>query len=244
MKFTMDCRQCPRLANFLDEVRAAQPDYYARPVPSFGSENARFLIVGLAPGMHGANRTGRPFTGDFAGNLLYSTLHKFGFSSSAEPLDVENNPNPQLTLRNCRITNAVRCLPPQNKPEPSEVKQCNVYLKDELRELPHGAAVLALGTVAHAAVLRTLDLRAPRLRDQELSDQELSDQGLSDKGLSDKNFKFAHGAQHILPNGLRLYDSYHCSRYNTQTKRLNEAMFHAVFRDICTYLNDVNRVDK
>jgi len=229
MKFTMDCRQCPRLANFLDEVRAAQPDYYARPVPSFGSENARFLIVGLAPGMHGANRTGRPFTGDFAGNLLYSTLHKFGFSSSAEPLDAENNPNPQLTLRNCRITNAVRCLPPQNKPEPSEVKQCNVYLKDELRELPHGAAVLALGTVAHAAVLRALDLRAL---------------GLSDQELSDKNFKFSHGAQHILPNGLHLYDSYHCSRYNTQTKRLNEAMFHAVFRDICTYLNDVNRVDK
>ncbi len=229
MKFTMGCRQCPRLANFLDEVRAAQPDYYARPVPSFGSENARFLIVGLAPGMHGANRTGRPFTGDFAGNLLYSTLHKFGFSSSAEPLDAENNPNPQLTLRNCRITNAVRCLPPQNKPEPSEVKQCNVYLKDELRKLPHGAAVLALGTVAHAAVLRALDLRALEL---------------SDKGLSDKNFKFSHGAQHILPNGLHLYDSYHCSRYNTQTKRLNEAMFHAVFRDICTYLNDVNRVDK
>lgn len=229
MKFTMDCRQCPRLANFLDEVRAAQPDYYARPVPSFGSENARFLIVGLAPGMHGANRTGRPFTGDFAGNLLYSTLHKFGFSSSAEPLDAENNPNPQLTLRNCRITNAVRCLPPQNKPEPSEVKQCNVYLKDELRKLPHGAAVLALGTVAHAAVLRALDLHALEL---------------SDKGLSDKNFKFSHGAQHILPNGLHLYDSYHCSRYNTQTKRLNEAMFHAVFRDICTYLNDVNRVDK
>ena len=235
----MDCRQCPRLANFLDEVRAAQPDYYARPVPSFGSENARFLIIGLAPGMHGANRTGRPFTGDFAGNLLYSTLHKFGFSSSAEPLDAENNPNPQLALRNCRITNAVRCLPPQNKPEPSEVKQCNVYLKDELRELPHGAAVLALGTVAHAAVLRTLDLRALDLRALGLRDQ-----GLSDKRLSDKNFKFAHGAQHILPNGLRLYDSYHCSRYNTQTKRLNEAMFHAVFRDICTYLNDVNRVDK
>ena len=234
MKFSSNCRLCPRLANFLEEVRAAQPDYYARPVSSFGSENARFLIVGLAPGMHGANRTGRPFTGDFAGNLLYSTLHKFGFSSSSEPLDVENNPNPQLTLRNCRITNAVRCLPPQNKPEPSEVKQCNVYLKDELRELPHGAAVLALGTVAHAAVLRALDLRTPRLRDQELSD----------KGLSDKNFKFSHGAHHILPNELRLYDSYHCSRYNTQTKRLNEAMFHAVFRDICTYLNDVNRVDK
>ena len=222
MKFSSNCRLCPRLANFLDEVRAAQPDYYARPVPSFGSENAHFMIVGLAPGMHGANRTGRPFTGDFAGNLLYSTLHKFGFSSSAKPLDAEGNPNPQLTLHHCRITNAVRCLPPQNKPELSEVKQCNVYLKNELRELPHGAAVLALGTVAHAAVLRTLDLRT--------------------LGMNDPHFKFSHGAQHTLPNGLRLYDSYHCSRYNTQTKRLSEAMFHAVFRDICTYLNDVNRV--
>ncbi|MEQ1813210.1 MAG: uracil-DNA glycosylase [Candidatus Nitrotoga sp.] len=224
MKFSSNCRLCPRLANFLDEVRAAQPDYYARPVPSFGSENARFLIVGLAPGMHGANRTGRPFTGDFAGNLLYSTLHKFGFSSSPEPLDAENNPNTQLTLCNCRITNAVRCLPPKNKPEPSEVKQCNVYLRNELSKLPYGAVVLALGTVAHAAVMRAL--------------------GLSDKKLNGMNFKFAHGTQHILPNGLRLYDSYHCSRYNTQTRRLSEAMFHAVFRDIYTYLNDINHASK
>lgn len=224
MKFSSNCRLCPRLANFLEEVRVAQPDYYARPVPSFGSEQARFLIVGLAPGMHGANRTGRPFTGDFAGNLLYATLYKFGFSSSPEPLNAENNPNQQLTLRDCRITNAVRCLPPQNKPELSEVKQCNVYLKNELDELPHGAAVLALGTVAHAAVLRAL--------------------GLGDRNLSGMNFKFSHGAHHILPNGLCLYDSYHCSRYNTQTKRLNEAMFHAVFRDICMHLNDVNHVDK
>jgi len=229
MKFSSNCRLCPRLANFLEEVRVAQPNYYARPVPSFGSENARFLIVGLAPGMHGANRTGRPFTGDFAGNLLYSTLYEFGFSSSSEPLDAENNPNPQLTLRNCRITNAVRCLPPQNKPEPSEVKRCNIYLNDELNALPHGAVVLALGTVAHTAVLRTLNLRAPKLNYE---------------GLSDKNFKFSHGKHHILPNGLRLFNSYHCSRYNTQTKRLNEAMFHAVFRDICTYLNDVNHMGK
>ena len=219
-----NCRLCPRLANFLGEIRAAQPNYYARPVPSFGSENARFLIVGLAPGMHGANRTGRPFTGDFAGNLLYSTLHKFGFSSSPEPLDAENNPNPKLTLRDCRITNAVRCLPPQNKPEPSEVKQCNVYLKDELNGLPQGAAVLALGTVAHAAVIHALEL--------------------SGKKLNGMNFKFSHGAQHILPNGLCLYDSYHCSRYNTQTRRLNEAMFHAVFRDICGYLNNVNHMNE
>lgn len=222
MKFSDSCCLCPRLANFLTEVRAAQPDYYARPVPSFGSENARFLVVGLAPGMHGANRTGRPFTGDFAGNLLYSTLHKFGFSSRSEPLDAENNPNPLLTLRDCRITNAVRCLPPLNKPELSEVMQCNVYLKDELKRLPQGAAVLALGTVAHAAVIRALEL--------------------SDRKLSGMNIKFSHGAHHILPNGLHLYDSYHCSRYNTQTGRLNEDMFHAIFRDIRKYLNEVNRI--
>ena len=211
LEFTTDCRLCPRLASFLDEVRAAQPDYFARPVPSFGDDHARFLIVGLAPGMHGANRTGRPFTGDYAGNLLYSTLHHFGFSSSDQPLNAANNPNPKLVLRDCRITNAVRCLPPQNKPEPAEVKQCNHYLAQELHRLPQSAAVLALGTVAHAAVLRAMSLRAA-------------------------DYKFAHAAQHALPNGLRLYDSYHCSRYNTQTKRLDEAMFHVVFDAIRTYL--------
>ena len=211
MKFSTDCRLCPRLAGFLDEVRQAQPDYFARPVPSFGDKQARLLIVGLAPGMHGANRTGRPFTGDFAGKLLYSTLHHFGFSTRAEPLDAANNANTGLSLRDCRITNAVRCLPPQNKPEPAEVKQCNGYLTAELAELPHAAAVLALGTVAHLAVVRALGLRA-------------------------KDYAFAHGACHVLPNGMMLYDSYHCSRYNTQTKRLDEAMFHAVFSAITAYL--------
>jgi len=209
------CRLCPRLAGFLDQVRQAQPDYHAQPVPSFGDAQARLLIVGLAPGMHGANRTGRPFTGDYAGNLLYSTLHQFGFASSGEPLDAAGKANAELSLKDCRITNAVRCLPPQNKPEPAEVRQCNLYLADELSSLPQGATVLALGTVAHQAVLRALGLRA-------------------------KDYVFGHGAQHVTPNGLMLYDSYHCSRYNTQTKRLNEAMFHAVFSAITGYLHSLD----
>jgi uracil-DNA glycosylase family 4 len=204
MEFSIACRQCPRLADFLDEVRDKEPGYHAKPVPSFGEAGSRLLVVGLAPGMHGANRSGRPFTGDYAGNLLYSTLHKFGFATSGEPLDASNNANAALSLRNCRITNAVRCLPPQNKPEPGEVKQCNGYLAAELALLPPGAAVMALGTVAHGAVLRALGLRA-------------------------RDFPFAHGAQHDLTHGLKLYDSYHCSRYNTQTRRLTEDMFHEVF---------------
>jgi uracil-DNA glycosylase family 4 len=212
MKFSTACRQCPRLAGFLEEVRANEPGYFAKPVPSFGDAAARLLVVGLAPGMHGANRTGRPFTGDYAGNLLYSTLHRFGFATSGEPLDANNQANAKLHLSDCRITNAVRCLPPQNKPEPAEVKQCNGYLVQELASLPQGAAVVALGTVAHGAVLRALNLRA-------------------------KDYTFGHGTEHVMPNGLRLYDSYHCSRYNTQTRRLTEAMFHEVFGSIAEYLH-------
>jgi uracil-DNA glycosylase family 4 len=212
MEFSTECRRCPRLAAFLGEVRKTEPDYFARPVPSFGEENARLLIVGLAPGMHGANRTGRPFTGDYAGNLLYSTLHKFGFATSGEPLSATGWANPDLSLHGCRITNAVRCLPPQNKPELAEVKQCNPYLAGELAALPQSSAVLALGTIAHEAVLRA-------------------------RGLKAKEFRFGHGAQHELPGRLQLYDSYHCSRYNTQTKRLTEAMFHEVFGSISEYLD-------
>ncbi len=212
------CRLCPRLADFLDQVREVRPGYFAQPVPSFGDAQARLLIVGLAPGMHGANRTGRPFTGDYAGNLLYSTLHQFGFASRAEPLDAAGQANAELALRDCRITNAVRCLPPQNKPEPAEVRQCNHYLADELSSLPHGAAVLALGAVAHQAVLRALGLRA-------------------------KDYAFGHGVQHAMPNSLMLYDSYHCSRYNTQTRRLNEAMFHAVFSAITGYLHSLDPIN-
>ena len=211
MKFSSECRLCPRLSVFLDEVKVEHPTYFAKPVPSFGEADAQFLIVGLAPGLHGANRTGRPFTGDYAGVLLYSTLYKFGFASSGEPLNAEGNANSKLTLKNCRITNAVRCLPPQNKPEPSEIKMCNNYLAMELAKLPKGAAVLALGTIAHQAVLRA-------------------------SGLKSKDYNFAHGATHILPSGVRFYDSYHCSRYNTQTKRLTTPMFHAVFESIKEYL--------
>jgi len=205
--FSTDCRLCPRLATFLDKVHDAQPNYFAKPVPSFGEAGTPLLIVGLAPGMHGANRTGRPFTGDYAGDLLYSTLHKFGFSTAADPLDASKQVNSKLSLKGCRITNAVRCLPPQNKPEPDEIKQCNGYLVQELALLPQGASVLALGTIAHQAVLRACGLRL-------------------------SGFLFGHGKRHDLPNGIILYDSYHCSRYNTQTKRLTEAMFHQVFESI------------
>lgn len=211
MAFSTGCRSCPRLAGFLDEVRASHAGYHAMPVSSFGEAGSRFLIVGLAPGMHGANRTGRPFSGDYAGNLLYGTLHEYGFSSSADPLDAAGNANPALSLQGCRITNAVRCLPPQNKPEPGEIRACNGYVAEELAMLPQGSAILALGTIAHQAVLMALQLRKSR-------------------------FAFGHGARHELPGGLTMFDSYHCSRYNTQTKRLTVAMFKAVIGDIANYL--------
>ena len=215
MKFSSECRLCPRLSNFLVSVKVDYPSYFAKPVPSFGSKEASFLIVGLAPGMHGANRTGRPFTGDYAGDLLYSTLHHFGFSTSPDPLNIEGNANEHLNLINCRITNAVRCLPPQNKPEPNEIKMCNDFLVQELALLKSGGVIMALGTIAHQAVLRARQLRA-------------------------KDYSFGHGAIHELPGGLRLFDSYHCSRYNTQTKRLTTPMFHAVFKSVKDYLGSAN----
>ena len=210
--FSLDCRDCPRLAGFLDQVRRDHRDYHARPVPQFGDAAAEFLIVGLAPGMHGANRTGRPFTGDHAGILLYRTLHQFGFASLA----LSQAADDPLVLNNCRISNAVKCLPPQNKPLPEEIRSCNRYLSAELRQKPP-RVILALGSVAHQAVLMAC-------------------------GLKRASFKFGHHAVHDLPpapgapEGIRLYDSYHCSRYNTQTKRLTEAMFQAVFRDIVAEL--------
>ena len=207
MKFSLKCRDCPRLAGFLDQVRRDYPDYHARPVAPFGDAKPRLLIVGLAPGMHGANRSGRPFTGDYAGILLYATLHKFGLASAAQSVSADDG----LQLRGCRITNAVKCLPPQNKPEPAEVRQCNGYLQSELAAMGKGSTILALGTVAHQAVLMALDVR---------------------KAL----FPFRHGARHALPNGFALYDSYHCSRYNTNTRRLTPAMFEAVFADISKHL--------
>ncbi|MBU3736989.1 MAG: uracil-DNA glycosylase, partial [Methylobacterium sp.] len=152
--FDPGCRRCPRLAGFLDQVRARHPGYHALPVAAFGDSAPRLLIVGLAPGMHGANRSGRPFTGDYAGTLLYSTLYRYGYASSPQPLDDAGSANPDLVLTGCRITNAVKCLPPDNKPETAEVIQCNGYLAAEIAALPAHAVMLALGNVAHAAVLR------------------------------------------------------------------------------------------
>jgi uracil-DNA glycosylase family 4 len=211
--FNSHCRDCPRLAAFLDEVRSEHPDYFAAPVPAFGDRDADLLIVGLAPGMHGANRTGRPFTGDYAGILLFETLHACGFGSHQGSAD----PDDGLKLLNCRITNAVKCLPPQNKPELAEIRQCNGYLAAEIAARPP-RALLALGAIAHQAVLMAL-------------------------GFKPRQFAFGHHAVHELPasprtpQGLRLYDSYHCSRYNTQTRRLTPDMFHAVLADIRGFLD-------
>ena len=200
MRFDKDCRRCKRLAGHLERIRSAYPDYHARPVAPFGAREARLLIVGLAPGMHGANATGRPFTGDHAGVLLYETLHLFGFSNQSQATAVGDG----LELWDCRITNAVKCLPPQNKPETAEIDNCNGFLRQEIEQLPENGVLLALGSIAHRAIIRALDLRQ-------------------------RAYPFAHGREHALVRGMRLLDSYHCSRYNTQTKRLTPDMFHAVF---------------
>jgi uracil-DNA glycosylase len=197
--FDPNCRRCRRLAAHLDLVRHQQPDYFCRPVPRFGDPGARLLIVGLAPGMHGANRTGRPFTGDHAGILLYGTLFKFGLASAPTSSAADDG----LALKDACITNAVKCLPPGNKPLPLEIKLCNAFLRAELAQSPKMRVILALGTIAHAAVLRALDLRASQ-------------------------FRFAHAAEHALSGGRVLLNSYHCSRYNTQTRRLTAGMFEAI----------------
>ena len=199
-EFDAYCLACPRLASHLNRIREQYPSYYARPVPPFGDDRARLLIVGLAPGMHGANRSGRPFTGDYAGILLYDTLYKFGFANKAESIAV----NDGLRLINCRITNAVKCLPPANKPTAKEINTCNLYLQSELEAMNAGDVVVALGGIAHKAVIRAL-------------------------GLRQSDYAFGHEHQHVLPNQLHFLDSYHCSRYNTQTKRLTADMFEAVF---------------
>lgn len=197
--FDIDCRRCPRLAAFLDSVHLEEPSYYCRPVPPFGPANARIILVGLAPGKHGANRTGRPFTGDHAGLLLYRTLYKFGLATAPESIAADD----ALRLLDARITNSVKCLPPANKPLPTEVKECNVYLRAELFQSHSARVFLALGAIAHAAILRAFDLRIAQCR-------------------------FAHAAEHDLGGGRVLLDSYHCSRYNTQTRRLTTDMFEAV----------------
>lgn len=198
--FDPDCRRCARLSAFLDTVREQHPEYYCRPVPPFGDTAARLLIVGLAPGMHGANRTGRPFTGDHAGILLYETLHRFGFGSRPTSESADDG----LELVGCRITNAVKCLPPGNKPVGSEIGTCNAYLANEIASVAPGTVVLALGGIAHRAVIRAC-------------------------GLRQAEFRFAHGAEHRLDERLVLLDSYHCSRYNTNTRRLTPEMFRDVF---------------
>lgn len=198
--FDPSCRDCARLAAFLERVRADNPGYHCAPVPPFGDPVARLLIVGLAPGMHGANRTGRPFTGDHAGILLYQTLHRFGFSTARESVARDDG----LRLIDCRITNAVKCLPPQNRPLPEEVRRCSRHLGPEIQAhaVHPSALVLALGLIAHQAVIRAL-------------------------GAKPSAHPFGHGAEHRLGR-LRLLDSYHCSRYNTQTGRLTPAMLEAV----------------
>ena len=198
-----DCRLCPRLSSFLDEVKQEHADYFCRPVPAFGAPDPGLLIVGLAPGKHGANRSGRPFTGDHAGLLLYETLYKAGFAGAP----VSRDPNDGLELLNCRITNAVKCLPPENKPSTREIRECNPYLAAEIDSLDDTAIILALGKIAHDAVLRSQQLALSR-------------------------FKFEHGKHHRLPDGRILIDSYHCSRYNTQTGRLTASMFESVFDEI------------
>lgn len=199
-EFDPACTRCPRLARHLAQLRAEHPGYHAAPVASFGPADAGLLVVGLAPGRHGANRTGRPFTGDHAGLLLYRTLHDYGFAN--RPVSVSAGDG--LQLLGCRVTNAVRCLPPANKPTPAEVAECNGYLAAELAG-PGRAVILALGAVAHGAVLQAL-------------------------GLRPSSAPFGHGAEHALPGGRVLLDSYHCSRYNTQTGRLSAAMFARVVR--------------
>lgn len=201
--YDANCRRCPRLAGFLDEVHNTYPEYFCRPVPAFGDEAGRLLVVGLAPGMHGANASGRPFTGDWCGPLLYSSLYRFGFASKSESL----HRNDDLKLIDCRLTNAVKCLPPQNKPVLSEIRTCGAYLTAELHAMRNLRVVLALGLVAHQAVVEASGARLAA-------------------------FPFAHGRWQELPNGLHLVDSYHVSRYNTNTGRLTETMFHAVLANI------------
>jgi uracil-DNA glycosylase family 4 len=197
--FDSHCTLCPRLAGFLTAGKRQYPQYHCAPVPPFGDPDARLLIVGLAPGFHGANATGRPFTGDHAGILLYETLHAFGLSTAAQSVAVDDG----LRLIGCRISNAVKCVPPGNKPLPAEIVTCNRYLAHELAGVKEGTVLLALGAIAHGAVLRALSLKQSA-------------------------FTFAHGAEHRLPRNLAMVDSYHCSRYNTNTRRLTPDMFRTV----------------
>ena len=202
-----DCVRCSRLAAFREANRAAEPDWFNGPVPSFGDERARLLIVGLAPGLRGANRTGRPFTGDYAGDLLYATLLEFGFAKGT----YKASPDDGLKLCGSMISNAVRCVPPENKPTPGEIKSCRPFLAARFDALADMRAIVALGRIAH-------------------------DQTLSALGLRRAAHPFSHGARHNVRQDLVLFDSFHCSRYNTNTGRLTADMFRAVFRDVRAFL--------
>ena len=198
-----DCPLCPRLKQFRDEARALAPNWFNAPVPSFGDEHARLLVVGLAPGLRGANRTGRPFTGDYAGDLLYATLIDTGFATGA----YDKRPDDGLRLVDCLVSNAVRCVPPQNKPTPAEIRTCRPFLEGLIASMSELKAIVALGRIAHDSLLKALSVKAAGAR-------------------------FGHGRQHELQTNDRrlvLMDSYHCSRYNTNTGVLTHAMFHDVF---------------
>lgn len=202
-----NCALCPRLKDFIDENREKFPDQYNAPVPSFGTKDAQLLIVGLAPGLKGANFSGRPFTGDYAGDLLYGTLLKFGFARG----EYDAHINDGLELINARITNAVKCVPPQNKVTGDEINTCGQFLSEEIAQMENLKVILSLGLVAHNAVLKVMDMKI-------------------------SSCKFAHQAQHNLPRDITLIDSYHCSRYNTNTGRLTTQMFEDVFSDIKSIL--------
>lgn len=207
-----NCLLCPRLASFREENRAAYPDWFNAPVPSFGSSDARLLIVGLAPGLKGANRTGRPFTGDYAGLLLYKMLLKYSFAIGT----YEERADDGLMLQDCMITNAVRCVPPANKPESHEINICRQFLSGRISALPRLAAIVVLGRIAHDSTIKAF-------------------------GLKLKDFPFSHGAVHTINDGkFKLYDSYHCSRYNTNTGTLTEGMFEGVFASVRIFLDNAN----
>ncbi len=205
-----DCPRCPRLVEFRRANQAMFPDFFNAPVPSFGPMGARLLVVGMAPGLRGANRTGRPFTGDYAGDLLYATLLRHGLATGA----YDRRPGDGLELVDCRITNAVRCVPPQNKPVGAEVTACRPFLADTMAEMPELRVIVTLGALAHGATQAAL-------------------------GLRKSAHKFGHGAVSALPGGRTLVSSYHCSRYNTNTGVLTEAMFDAVFGTVRESLDGI-----
>jgi uracil-DNA glycosylase family 4 len=206
-----NCVACPRLAEHLQTLRQRNPDWHCLPVPAFGDLSSRLLVVGLAPGEKGANRTGRPFSGDVAGELLYPALHRFGFASHENALAEDRWANPSMQLSDCRITNAVRCLPPANKPTTAEIRECNGHLRRELAAMPKLKAIIALGAIAHQAVCWAYELKPAA-------------------------FKFGHNVQHHLPDGRILFDSYHCSGYNWRTGRLTRESFENVFVGVREYL--------